>query len=416
MFDIDLLIALSFMALLFLRHVAILKKPNKINYAPLMIAIGIISSLIHFMIHPDPSDPILLIRESLMPILVAVILYTVMNILNQTKESENAKLHDEFTKILVREITQLKEFILELESRMTAYSLEDREVQKEIRQKFKDDIKALDTIAHNQMEFTKRFEEMQKWHENVDKAFTHFREVQMPELDAVVHKHIDLLRVSEQDHYNKLSDLLAKVAQSRYDIDTEFLEMKESLQSIKGISENIAQTIVEKTQMKLTTLTKEFESQLVSLKLHAEGVKTLLYEDENVLNGIRTQSEMILKQMKLSAKQMEELEKRNSTIVKIMNDINEIVSEVEKIKADYAQAYSELTQLSQNLQIVKDEEFLEMPIKMEKLAAQLSEKLETSLEKLHEKYHTTNENLTESVKIMAKKAQLLKGYSSFEDE
>ena len=31
MFDIDLLIALGFMALLFLRHVAILKKPNKLK-------------------------------------------------------------------------------------------------------------------------------------------------------------------------------------------------------------------------------------------------------------------------------------------------------------------------------------------------------------------------------------------------
>jgi citrate synthase len=146
MFDIDLLIALGFMALLFLRHVAILKKPNKINYAPLVIGVGIIASLIHFMIHPNPSDVILLLRESLMPLLVAMILYLVMNILNQTKESEDAKLQDEFTKVLVKEITLLKEFILELEERMTEYSKEDRKVQEEIRSKFVDDIKALDTI------------------------------------------------------------------------------------------------------------------------------------------------------------------------------------------------------------------------------------------------------------------------------
>ena len=415
MFDIDLLIALAFMALLFLRHVAILKKPNKINYAPLMIAIGAIASLIHFMIHPDPSNVILLLRESLMPILVATILYTVMNVLNQTKESESAKLQDEFTKVLVHEITQLKEFILELEARMTAYSHEDREVQKEIRQKFKDDIKALDTIQKNQIEFTKKFEKMQEWHENVNKAFAYFSEVQLPELDNVVHKHIDLLRISEQDHYNKLSDLLAKVVESRYDVDAEFKEMKENLEAIKAISDDIANSIIEKTQRKFMTLTKEFEAQLVSLKLHAEGVKTVLYEDENVLNNIRTQSEMIMKQMKLSAKQMEELEKRNSNFSKLSVEIEELVEEIEKIKADYVKAQSQLLHLTQNLQSVKDENFLQMQQKIDLLTQELTQQIEGSLQKLHEHYHIANENITESVKLLAKKAQLKKGYSDFEE-
>ena len=415
MFDIDLLIALSFMALLFLRHVAILKKPNKINYAPLIIAIGAISSLIHFMIHPDPSDPILLIRESLMPMLVAIILYTVMNILNQTKESENAKLHDEFTKVLVHEITQLKEFILELEARMTAYSQEDRAVQQEIREKFKDDIKALDTIEKNQIEFTKKFDKMQEWHENVDKAFRHFSEVQLPELDNVVHKHIDLLRISEQDHYNKLSDLLEKVVESRVDVDVEFREMKESLESIKMISDDIAKSIVDKTQMKLATLTKEFEAQLISLKLHAEGVKTVLYEDENVLNNIRTQSEMIMKQMKLSAKQMEELERRNSVFVKLSTEIEVLVEEIEKIKVDYVKAQSELAQLAKSLESVKDENFIQMQEKIDLVGKDVMQKIDASLEKLHEHYHIANENISESVKVLAKKAQLIKGYSDFEE-
>ena len=415
MFDIDLLIAISFMALLFLRHVAILKKPNKINYAPLMISIGAIASLIHFMIHPDPSNTILLIRESLMPILVATILYTVMNVLNQTKESENAKLHDEFTKVLVREITQLKEFILELESRMTAYSQEDRAVQKEIREKFKDDIKALDTIQKNQIEFTKKFEKMQEWHENVDKAFTYFSEVQLPELDNVVHKHIEILRVSEQDHYNKLSTLLAKVVESRYDLEEEFSQIKESLESIKDISDNISKTIVDKTQIKLTTLLKESESQLISLKLHAEGVKTLLYEDENVLNNIRTQSEMIMKQMKLSATQMQELEKRNAHFSKLSDEITALVEEIEKIKVDYVKAQSELTQLAKSFENVKDENFIQMQEKIDIVGQSVIEKIDSSLEKLHEHYHIANENISESVKILAKKAQLKNGYSDFEE-
>jgi len=415
MFDIDLLIALVFMALLFLRHVAILKKPNKINYAPLMIAIGAIASLIHFMIHPDPSNVILLLRESLMPILVATILYTVMNILNQTKESESAKLQDEFTKVLVHEITQLKEFILELEARMTAYSQEDREVQKEIRAKFKDDIKALESIEKNQIEFIKKFENMQEWHENVDKAFTYFSEVQMPELDKVVHKHIDMLRISEQDHYSKLSILLEKIITSREDIDTELMKLKANLESIQSLSTNVAKDIVDKTYKRFSGLTQEFEAQLVSLKLHAEGVKTSLYEDENVLNNIRTQSEIIMKQMKLSARQMDELEKRNSNFSKLAIEIRELVAEIEKIKSDYVKAQAELSQLSRDLQSVKEENFIQMQEKIDHLKEDVSSKIDSSLEKLYKHYHMASENITQSVKIMAKKAQLKKGYGDFEE-
>jgi len=415
MFDIDLLIAFGFMALLFLRHVAILKKPNKINYAPLMISIGAIASLIHFMIHPNPSDTILLIRESLMPILVATILYTVMNVLNQTKDSENAKLQEEFTKILVREITQLKEFILDLEARMTEYSKEDRAVQEDIREKFKSDIKALDTIQKNQMEFTKKFEKMQEWHDNVDKAFTYFREVQMPELDNVVHKHIELLRVSEQDHYNKLADLLEKIVSSRNDIDNELNRLKESLKSIKIISDDVAKNIVDKSYAKLAARTQEFEAQLVSLKLHAEGIKTSLYEDENVLTNIRTQSEMIMKQMKLSADQMSELEKKNSNFVKVYDEMYKLIDEIQKIKADYVKAQAQLTQLSNEMQHIKEENLGQMYKKIDSLGIEISKKVDDSLEKLHEHYHIADDNITQSVKIMAKKAQLKKGYSDFED-
>ena len=118
MFESDLLLAFAFMAVLFLRQIAILKRPNKINYAPLMIGIGAISTLVHFIIHPDTSNVILLFRESLFPLLVALLLYIVMNIMHQTQVSENARHQEEFSKVLVKELSELKEFILEIEEKM----------------------------------------------------------------------------------------------------------------------------------------------------------------------------------------------------------------------------------------------------------------------------------------------------------
>ena len=210
MFDNDLLLAFAFMALLFLRQIVILKQPNKINYAPLMIGIGSISSVVHFIIQPDTSDVIHLLRESFFPLLVALLLFIVMNILHQTQQSEIARAQEDFTKVLVSEVSQLKSFILELENRMSSAQEDDRIVQEETRTKFKNDIKALDAIQINQMKFVDKFDEMQAWHKGVSKAFEYFSEVQMPELDTIVHKHIDILRVAEQDHYNKPDKSSAK--------------------------------------------------------------------------------------------------------------------------------------------------------------------------------------------------------------
>jgi len=99
MFHNDLLIAFAFMALLFLRQIVILKHPNKINYAPLMVGIGSIATVVHFIIHPDTSDVILLLRESLFPLLVSLLLYIVMNILHQTQISETARSQEKLRKV-----------------------------------------------------------------------------------------------------------------------------------------------------------------------------------------------------------------------------------------------------------------------------------------------------------------------------
>jgi len=411
MFDIDLVIAFAFMALLFLRHVAILKKPNKINYAPLMIAVGVIATLIHFVMHPDPSNIVLLLRESLMPLLAAMILYIIMNILNQTKESQSAKLHDEFTQVLVQEITQLKKFILELEVRMREYSESDRRMQLEIQEKFTSDVQALEAILANQTEFAKKFETIEEGYASVTKSFTHFSEVQLPELDNVVHKHIDILRLAEQDHYNKLTQLLEKAGESRYDIAEEIETLKSSLASMKELSDTVAKTIVEKTFAKLSSVTQEFEAQTTSLKLQSEGIKTTLYEDETLLSNIRAQSEMIMKQMRLSANKMEELQQQTSSLVEVSLEIKELVNDIEKIKSDYVTSQAQLMQLSNSLRSVEDESFKTMEEKIEAL----STKIDEAIKKLSQHYHITNENITESVKIMAKKAQLQKGYTELGD-
>ena len=414
MFESDLILAFIFMALLFVRQIFILKQPNKLNYAPLMIGIGAISSVVHFIIHPDVSDVILLLRESFFPLLVSLLLYIVMNILHQTQVSENARTQDRFTEELINQVTELKEFVSGLESRMTAFSQEDRAAQADIREKFKKDIQALDTIQSNQERFLDKFDELEGWHKEVSKEFENFTEVQMPALDDVVHKHIDILRVAEQDHYNQLKKVLSKAVESRGDIAQDVEELKQNIMSMKGLSDDIAKSITRHTLQQLADVTKSFENEIISLKSHAEGVKTSLYEGENRLDNIRTQSETIMSQMVLSANKMTELQEQNSGLTDLYSTTKELILEIERIKSDYVKSQSELSMIASELKSTEVQQLDSMKKQIDSLGENLTKKIDESLELLHEHYHIAGEDITQSVQILAKKAQLKRGYTELD--
>lgn len=410
MFNSDLLLAFAFMGLLFLRQVVILKRPNKINYAPIMIGIGAIASLVHFIIHPDTTNVVLLIRESIFPFLVALFLYIVMNILHQTQVSQNSRTQEAFVKVLVSEITQLKEFILDIETKMNTSQESERLSQEEIRAKFREDIRVLDTIKFNQTKLIDKFDEMESWHKDVSKGFTYFTEMQLPELDNVVHKHIDILRVAEQDHYNKLNSLLQKAIESRIDMSDGIEELNVNISSIKNISNEIANNIIEQTLQQLSGVTKVFETQMLTLKSHTESIRTSLQEEENRLEAIKMQSEMIMKQMILSSNKMQELQSQNSDLHDVYTMLKDIIYDVELVKSDYVKSQSQLSLISKDLTQSKDIQILEISHKIDILSENFATKIDESLEKLHEHYNIADEEITQSVQILAKRAQLKNGY------
>jgi len=414
MFANDLLAAFGLMAILFLRQIVILKQPNKINYAPLMIGIGAVSSIVHFMIHPDTNDFVLLMRESLFPLLVAFILFIIMNILHQTQQSMHARTQDKFTTTLVQEISQLKSFILELEKRMDASQQDTIQTQEDIRNKFVDDIKALDTIQSNQEKFLEKFANVEKWQDDLKQSLNYFSEEQLPQLDDVVHKHIDILRISEQDHYNKLQDLLKKAVESRFDIADDIQELNAKIDSLKDVANDVSNAIVKESTQKLTAITKDFENEIMLLKSNAGVMLTSLSEGETTLLNIRSQSELIMKQMILSSKKMDELSQKNSGLIDIFSQVKFLLDDVEAIKSDYVKSQSQLSQLTKELQNNSDEELTKIADKLNKLSLELSQKIEKSLDELHQHYHIVGDDVSNRANLLAKKAQLQKGYSDLD--
>jgi archaellum component FlaC len=413
MFSVELLLTFGFMALLFLRQISILKLPNKINYAPLMVAIGGLSSVIHFIIHPDTQDILLLIRESLFPLLVSLLLYLVMNILHQTQQTQTAKAQNEFSRVLIEQVGEVKAYMAELEERMKIAKEDDRLAQAEIRSKFKEDIKALDTIQSNQARFLDKFGEMDSWHNDVKYSFDNFTKEQLPKLNSIINNQLDGLRISEEHHFKELNIALNKDSQSREAISQSMDALKNDLEGMKNISNDIARAITKHTLQQLSGVTKSFENEISSLKSHAEGIKTSLYESENILSTIRERSEMIMKQMVLSSKKMNTLEDQNKGLHNVYSTIKELVDEVEMIKADYVKSQSQLSVIVNELKTAENEQIKNMSKEIEVLSDVLSKKIDESLKQLHEHYHIADEDITQSVQILAKKAQL-RGYTELD--
>ena len=410
MFDNDLLISFAFMAILFLRQVSILKQPSKINYSPLMVGIGVISSIVHFIIHPEHQDFVLLLRESSFPILISLILFVVMNIMHQTVESEQKQVQHEFTKALIEQITQLKKYTSELESKMSASQKSDIEAQEEVREKFKEDIKALDAIKTNQNRFLEKFEEMEAWNKGVSNAFENFSTVQMPAFDDVVHKHIDILRISEQDHYNKLTSILQRAVDSRTDMSEDLDEVKLSLQKMGSLSQDISDAIVSNTMSKLINISSAFEGELISLKSHSESLNTALLESDSKIGSIRQESEILMTQMSLSASKMGEIQEQNTSVYELYTMMKSLMGDVEAIKSDYVKSQSQLALLANELKQSQQEEIENVKDQMESLIVILTGKIDASLEKLHKHYHIASEDLSASVQELTKRAQMKKGY------
>ncbi|MDD2653288.1 MAG: hypothetical protein PHX44_09595 [Sulfurimonas sp.] len=413
MFDIDLLIAFALMGALFLRQISIYKEPNKINYAPLMIGIGAISATLHFITHPEATQTLLVLKESLFPVLVSLILFFIINILHQTQISDDAKMEKEFTKALIEELRELKAFSAELEKKMILSQQEDRESQEQQREKFRHDIKSLDAILENQNRFLEEFQKLQIWHEDVSRSFENFTEVQLPSLDNVVHKHIDIFRVAEQDHFNKVKATLERTLHTKEGIAKEIGELKNDIQEIGIMAQTIAKTITKQTLEQLVDVLRPFEKELLALKSHTEGVGTSLYESENKLSGIREQSEMIMKQMLLSSKKMSELQAQNSSLHDVFAMMRELVKEVESIRFDYIKAQSQLSIIVSELQNAQADQVQKNKEQMDAFLATLKSDIDASLEKMS-MHGGEADAISSNLKFLSKQAQLKNRYTELE--
>jgi hypothetical protein len=108
---------------------------------------------------------------------------------------------------------------------------------------------------------------------------------------------------------------------------------------------------------------------------------------------------------------MSELEKQNHGLHDIYATINELMLDMERIKADYVKSQSQLGVIAREMKFAEGEQIEALKNQIDILGESLTKKIDESLERLHKHYHIAGDDITQSVQILSKKAQLQKGYS-----
>jgi len=405
--SLDLVISFLFMGLLFVRQMFILKEPNKIDYAPLVIAVGVSSFILHFILS-DSTDILKVTRESFFPLLLSVLFFIVMNILHQTRKSLYAKSKDEFGTFMLSQLDELRIFMSDLEARMIKSSQADRVAQDAIMQKFKEDLNVLTTISKTQSDFFKQFEDIKMHNKEIAQELEHFINIQLPKLDDVIHGHIDIFRISEQDHFNKIKTLIesketpTQTNEDYVEVSQNIKDIKSQLTNIKATQNEISTNIVKNTVKQFVGVVKKFEQYSAVLKTHSDSLFTSLNKSEDKLLEIQKYSTQV--KDTLSSYDIKELEDINTKFYELYTITNGLVGEVESIKSDYVKSQSQLTILAKELKQSQEES-------MQTIKEEITQLIEESLHKIKKDHVTINEDLTKSVQLLTKKAQIKTGYS-----
>ena len=395
MFKIDLIILFLVMGTLFIRQIMILKYQNKIDYSLVILGIGVMGSLLHFITHPQITDIVPLLRESFLPMVVAVFLFIILNIVTQIQQTDkNTQLHSE----LIEQIVALQKSLIRLDEKIALFYNDEKKAQNDVSEKLRVDIEALKSIEINQTKFLTKFDELAVLYEDVSLSFRNFTTIEMPELDSVVHKHIDIMRVANQDHFNQLQTELRKILQNREEMIEESKTLKTNLISMTDVSNEIVTSINKTISYQLKEFTKPLEVKTNSLKLSSEAVLRDLDKSEKIVETIQKYAEFIHKEMGISALKMRDFEEHKNNMLDIFTISKKLITDIEQVKTDYTKSQIKLEMVVGDFKLSESEQIEAMKKQIDILGEMLTQKQETNAE------------ITRNVSILSQHNKIKEGY------
>lgn len=406
MISLDLLLIIVAMSLLFLRHSAVYKDSSKINYTPVVLALGVLGALFHFILTPTIDMNVL--KESLLSLSFGIVLSAIMGVMNQTVSVINT--HTDHLRLgeIGEEIALLSASVTTLKERLDFVAKMEDSTHDQIRHLFKEEFDALNVIQANQKLFISKIESLVTQQQNAMGKFEEFTLSELPSLDNVVHRHIDLLRIAEQDHFNQLKNVVQIGSNEQKEVHTRLQELHELL--IQMSRHQLPDHTVTVLRNELDRIVHDFSHHIQILGSKTETIVTSLLENDSLLRGSREQSELIMQQMVLSSKQMREMSAHSKELSDSLVPLSRLFSSAEALHDEFVHAKGELSELIITLESYERQEYRAIRQSLEEVAAEATAQMQLFVQNLQKKGGETTIADTKSVQDLASKVKLHKSY------
>lgn len=408
MFTPDILLSIGVMSLLFLRHIAVYKDPNKINYTPIVLALGFIGGMLHFIAVAEEMTALLTLKESLILMAVGIVLSAVMSAMTQTQNTMSS--HEDRSRL--QSVVDGFEFqgkeLIAFGERLSAIVQMESSTYDQLRMLFKEELDTLHVIQSNQKIFVSKIEALLAQQQLSMEKFEEFTLTELPGLDNVVHRHIDLLRVAEQDHFNQLKLASKSVSTENKEVQGQLKNIDESLRLLR---ENQApERTAALLQKELNIIIHEFARHIQTLGAKSEGIMTTLLENDALLRGSREQSELIMQQMVLSSKQMKEMTLHSKELYDSFKPLRTMFASAEELNREFLNARGKLGELVVTLESYEKQEHRAMRENLEKIANEVSERLHLLIQSLP-KTKSSDTFDTKNIQELTGKVKLHRSYT-----
>ncbi|MGD9654565.1 MAG: hypothetical protein AB7U44_05155 [Sulfuricurvum sp.] len=407
MISVDLLAVIIVMSLLFLRHVSVYKDPNKINYTPVVLALGIVGALLHFTVYATTISDTAVIKESLLALSVGAVLSAIMSVMSQSISTMNA--YEERIRLsgMVDDIALLNGSITALNSRLDVVAQMESTTHDQLHSVFKEEIDALNVIQSNQKLFVSKIESLLAQQQSATEKFEEFTLSELPSLDNVVHRHIDLLRVAEQDHFNQLKNVVRSSCDEQKEVEAQLKSIHEELKEISRHQQ--PEHTISILQKELDRIIHDFAHHLQTIGGKSESIVTALLENDALLRGSREQSELIMQQMVLSSKQMREITSQSKELSDTLKPLSRLFVSAETLHEEFINAKGKLAELIVTLESYERQEYRSIRQSLEEVASEVTAQLQLLSHTLRQKESSPLID-TKNVQELASKVKLQKSY------
>lgn len=406
MISLDLLLVILAMSLLFLRHTAVYKDPSKINYTPMVLALGFIGGLLHFIL--SGSMEITIIKESLLSVSVGILLSAIMSVMNQTVSVINS--HED--RLRISQISEEVALLTSLKERLDLITQMEGSTHDQIRHVFKEEFDALNVIQENQKLFIKKIESLLAQQQNAMGKFEEFTFTELPSLDNVVHRHIDMLRVAEQDHFLQLKNVARSSSDEQKEVHTQLNEIRDLL--LRMSHHQLPDHTIAVLHKELDRIVQDFSHHLQSLGAKSESIVTSLLENDALLQGSREQSELIMQQMVLSSKQMKEMTLHAKELSDSLKPLSHLFDSAETLHDEFIHAKGKLSELIVTLESYEHQEYRAVRQSLEQVAAEATAQIQLLTQTLQKRDSHDRESSpmieARSVQELASKVKLHRSY------